>query len=120
MKLPVLFQRLEGIAITVGALYLYGYWEGNWLLFVPIWLAIDVSMAGYLAGPKIGAYVYNIGHTLVVPILLLAIGTICDNAALGLLSMIWFTHIGIDRALGYGLKETSDFKHTHLGTIGKP
>ena len=27
-------------------------------------------------------------------------------------------HIGIDRALGYGLKLPSGFKHTHLGVIG--
>jgi hypothetical protein len=27
-------------------------------------------------------------------------------------------HIGLDRALGYGLKLPDDFRHTHLGTIG--
>jgi hypothetical protein len=28
-------------------------------------------------------------------------------------------HIGIDRALGYGLKYHADFAFTHLGKIGK-
>ncbi|MDQ1710546.1 MAG: hypothetical protein QOG49_1931, partial [Frankiaceae bacterium] len=27
-------------------------------------------------------------------------------------------HIGMDRALGYGLKYETDFKDTHLGHIG--
>jgi hypothetical protein len=32
--------------------------------------------------------------------------------------MIWLAHIGIDRALGYGLKYSSGFPFTHLGRIG--
>jgi hypothetical protein len=32
---------------------------------------------------------------------------------------IWFAHIGMDRLLGYGLKEDTGFRHTHLGLIGK-
>jgi Domain of unknown function (DUF4260) len=32
--------------------------------------------------------------------------------------MIWLAHIGIDRALGYGLKYTAGFTFTHLGRIG--
>ena len=33
--------------------------------------------------------------------------------------MIWLAHIGIDRALGYGLKYGAGFTFTHLGRIGK-
>jgi hypothetical protein len=119
MRLPILFQRLEGAAITVASLYAYQHWGGNWLLFIPLWLAVDLSMVGYLAGPKLGAYTYNVGHTLVAPLVLLSLGALMDNSTLELLSAVWFSHIGIDRALGYGLKDTSGFNHTHLGTIGK-
>jgi hypothetical protein len=35
------------------------------------------------------------------------------------LAMIWLAHIGIDRALGYGLKYQAGFAFTHLGRIGK-
>jgi len=119
MKVAIVFQRLEGIAIALGTMYLYHRWGGNWLVFLPVWLAVDLSMIGYLAGPRVGAYVYNIGHTLVVPIALLAVGAAAGNTLLQLLSMIWFTHIGIDRALGYGLKYPDNFQHTHLGIIGK-
>lgn len=76
-------------------------------------------MAGYLVDKKIGAYVYNFGHSLIAPCTLLIIGSVLkNNAAIGF-SLIWFGHIGFDRMMGYGLKHTSGFKHTHLGDIGK-
>ncbi len=31
------------------------------------------------------------------------------------IAMIWLAHIGIDRALGYGLKYNAGFHCTHLG-----
>ncbi|WP_281964856.1 DUF4260 family protein [Serinicoccus marinus] len=31
----------------------------------------------------------------------------------------WAFHIAVDRLLGYGLKFTDSFAHTHLGEIGK-
>jgi len=34
-------------------------------------------------------------------------------------TLIWFAHIGFDRALGYGLKYASAFSDTHLGRIGR-
>jgi hypothetical protein len=34
-------------------------------------------------------------------------------------AIVWFAHIGLDRALGYGLKYADGFQHTHLGTIGR-
>jgi hypothetical protein len=38
---------------------------------------------------------------------------------LGLIALSWAFHIGVDRALGYGLKLSDAFTHTHLGWIGK-
>jgi hypothetical protein len=35
------------------------------------------------------------------------------------IALIWFAHIGFDRALGYGLKYPSAFQNTHMGRIGK-
>ena len=35
------------------------------------------------------------------------------------IAMIWLAHIGIDRALGYGLKYSAGFTFTHLGRIGQ-
>ena len=35
------------------------------------------------------------------------------------IAMIWLAHIGIDRALGFGLKYEAGFAFTHLGRIGR-
>jgi hypothetical protein len=35
------------------------------------------------------------------------------------IALIWLAHIGLDRALGYGLKLTTAFGETHLGRIGR-
>ena len=29
-------------------------------------------------------------------------------------ALVWAAHIGVDRAVGYGLKYPTGFKHTHL------
>ena len=35
------------------------------------------------------------------------------------IALIWAVHIGVDRALGYGLKQGNAFEITHLGPIGR-
>jgi len=67
-------------------------------------LAPDLSFAGYAAGPRIGAIIYNGAHTTIGP---LAVGAVCLITGGGVpveLALIWFAHIGADRLLGYGLK----------------
>ena len=76
-------------------------------------------MIGYLKNSKLGATIYNIGHTYVAPFLLLIIFWIFQTRILLLISIIWIAHISMDRFLGYGLKLDTDFKDTHLGHIGK-
>jgi hypothetical protein len=38
---------------------------------------------------------------------------------LALFGAVLAAHVGMDRALGYGLKLPTDFKDTHLGRIGR-
>jgi len=38
-----------------------------------------------------------------------------DNPAFLGLAAVWAAHIGFDRMLGYGLKDTTVFGDTHLG-----
>jgi hypothetical protein len=40
-------------------------------------------------------------------------------APLQLAASILIAHVGMDRALGYGLKLPSAFQDTHLGRIGR-
>src|SRR5690606_29348552 len=79
----------------------------------------DISFAGYLAGPKVGAIAYNALHTAIGPIALALAGFALAAPLTLSIALIWLAHIGIDRALGYGLKYPAGFGFTHLGRIGR-
>ena len=101
------------------AVFLYVRGEGGWLLFALLLLAPDVGMLGYAAGPRVGAFTYNAVHATVGPAALAVVGILADSSVALSVALVWFAHIGMDRALGYGLKHTSDFRDTHLGRIGR-
>jgi hypothetical protein len=111
--------RAEQVAIGAAGIVLYLALGGSWLLLVPLLLAFDLSMAGYLAGPRIGAFTYNAAHNFVIALLALAAGWWAGVGWLLLLAALWIAHVGMDRALGYGLKLPTDFRDTHLGRIGR-
>ncbi|MER9298318.1 DUF4260 domain-containing protein [Mesorhizobium sp. M0621] len=111
--------RLEWAIVTVGAVVFYASIGVSWWLFGLLILAPDLSMFGYLAGPRVGALAYNALHILIVPVLLLLAGHMGGNAAAMAVALIWIAHIAIDRALGYGLKLPTGFQDTHLGRIGR-
>jgi hypothetical protein len=111
--------RAEWLVIFLVGIYQYLAMHGNPYWLLPLLLAPDLSMIGYLAGPRIGAVTYNAVHNLVVAAALLVIGLFTSWAPLGLLGAVLFAHVGMDRALGYGLKLPSDFRDTHLGRIGR-
>jgi Domain of unknown function (DUF4260) len=111
--------RLEGLALFAGTTLLYFLWGGPWWLYLVLFLAPDLSFAGYLAGPKIGAWAYNLMHSSVIPLAMLTVGFGFAPPLVLSLALIWLAHIGFDRALGYGLKYGRGFGFTHLGRIGK-
>lgn len=111
--------RLEGLALFAGMTLLYGLWGGPWWLYAVLFLAPDLAFLAYLAGPKIGAWVYNAVHSTILPMAMLTIGFGFAPPLVLSLALIWLSHIGIDRALGYGLKYDAGFGFTHLGRIGK-
>lgn len=99
--------RLEGLALMLAALALFAKIHGDWLLFAKLFLAPDLSFVAYLFGPRVGAAAYNATHSTLGP---LALGA-CGQFGL---AAIWLAHIGVDRALGFGLKYSAAFRHTHL------
>jgi uncharacterized protein DUF4260 len=111
--------RLEGVVLFAGMTLLYALWDGSWWVYAILFLAPDVSFAAYLAGPKVGAIVYNAAHSYLAPMALMTTGLAIASPLVLSLAMIWLAHIGIDRALGYGLKYQAGFAYTHLGKIGK-
>jgi hypothetical protein len=117
--IPRLLVRAEGAALLGIAALLYARTGQSWWLFAVLFLAPDLSFAGYLGGPKIGALVYNCAHTLIGPAALGLAGLPLPNALFIALALIWTAHIGFDRMLGYGLKYAAGFGFTHLGRIGR-
>jgi len=88
------------------------------LLLVALLLP-DLSMLGYLRGPHAGAILYNIVHNWATAGLVLLIALVAQSGPLILVGAVLLGHVGIDRALGYGLKYPTAFQDTHLGRIGR-
>lgn len=111
---PRWILHLEGAVIFVVALYFYYFGHYRWWVFAVFFLAPDLFMLGYVVNVKWGAMVYNLVHTLTVPLALVGVSFIFDEPQWMPYALIWLAHIGIDRALGYGLKYPTLFKDTHL------
>lgn len=114
-----LVLRFEGLCVLIAALVAYSKFGIGWGTFALFFLAPDLSLIGYLAGPKIGAISYNLAHSYVGALAGLVAGLVLPNPMLLCAGIIWFAHIGFDRALGYGLKYAEGFGLTHLGRIGR-
>jgi hypothetical protein len=118
--LPLRILRSEGLVLVAAALAGYvaaldePWWLVPLLLFVP-----DVFMVGYARSHRLGARLYNAAHSYPLPALLGAAATVGAQPLWQGVALIWFAHIGMDRALGYGLKYETDFRDTHLGRIGR-
>lgn len=114
-----LLLRLEGLAAFAVSLALYAHAGFSWLIFALFLLAPDLSMLGYLAGPRVGARLYNLVHSYVLALLFTLVGFLAAQPALTAAGLILIAHIGLDRALGYGLKYSTAFGDTHLGRTGR-
>jgi hypothetical protein len=111
--------RIEGLAILALAVASFHLVGGNWWLFAALILAPDLAMFGLLSGYRTGARVYNLAHTYTLPVALGAVAWLIGSAWLVPIAIIWVAHIGLDRAVGYGLKYPGTEHATHLGWIGK-
>lgn len=116
-RLPAVLLRLEGLAVLGASIALYV--DGGWslLAYVLLILAPDLAMLGYVAGPRTGALVYDLAHFAGLPMALGAAGVLADSGLPVQLALIWLGHIGMDHALGYGLKYPTGFRDTHLQRV---
>lgn len=115
----IAFQKVESTLVFGASLVVYNELSASWLLFFGLLLIPDIFMIGYFKSKHIGAKVYNVGHSYSMPAILVATGLALDHALWLQIATIWVAHISMDRALGYGLKHSKGFHHTHLGVIGK-
>lgn len=112
--------KLEEVAMFMLALLLYEQqYPLSWWWFWGCLLLPDISMLGYLANARTGAYMYNFFHHRGVAIIVYIIGTYFLIEPLVFVGLVLFAHSSMDRVFGYGLKFVTGFQDTHLGRIGK-
>jgi hypothetical protein len=115
---PRLILRIEGLAVFALATLAYFVLGFSTVGYFVYFLVPDISFLAYLAGPSIGALVYNAFHSTACAALVGACAWYTGMEPFIGLSLIWAAHIGMDRMLGYGLKYGSSFQATHLGALG--
>jgi hypothetical protein len=111
--------KLEEVAMLVLGCVAYSSLGLQWWIFFALFLSPDLGMAGYLANHKTGAFTYNLFHHKGIAAALWIVGLLTATIPLQVAGIIVFAHASFDRVLGYGLKHSDSFHHTHLGTIGK-
>ncbi len=111
--------RLEALCVLIATLVAYSKIGSGWGTFALFFFAPDISFLGYLGGKKLGAICYNLAHSYLGGIVCLIAGTVLPAPILVCAGIIWCSHVGFDRALGYGLKYAEGFGFTHLGRIGR-
>lgn len=113
-----LLLRAEGFAVLAASVAAYGQFGAGWGWFAALFLLPDLAFFAYLAGPRWGALAYNATHSYLGAVGLLAVGVLGASPLLLAAALVWCAHIGFDRLLGYGLKYSAGFGHTHLGRLG--
>lgn len=124
MKTLLKLEEAAQFAACVVALALIGV---PWWAYLLLLLGPDISMLGYLVGPRTGAFFYNLLHHKGLAMLVFAVGLGIElgnmltnvQSVVVPTAIILYGHASMDRIFGYGLKFGDNFHHTHLGWIGK-
>jgi hypothetical protein len=111
--------KLEELFLFGLALFLFSRLEYSWGWYALLFLTPDLSILGYLANPKIGAWTYNLIHHKGVAVALYVLGYLLSVSWLMFVGTILLGHSSLDRVFGYGLKFPDAFQNTHLGVIGR-
>ena len=99
-----ILPRLEGFTLLLGKILLCQVWGGSWWVLTILFLAPHLSFLACLTDARTSAIVHNIAHNYMVPVALLPLGFATAEPLTLWIAIIWLGPIGIDRALGYGLK----------------
>jgi len=114
LKLEQAAQLLFCIAVLWWLPETFSWWICLLLFFAP-----DLGMIGYLAGNRMGAWLYNFTHHKMVCLTVIALGYLLSANWLLVTGILFYAHACFDRLAGYGLKYEQGFAYTHLGVIGK-
>lgn len=116
-SLPRVLLQAEGLALFGAAIALYLHLDFSVLALVLLFLAPDLCFVAFLFGEKTGARAYDAVHTAIWPLALGALGAVADESTLVQIALIWLGHIGLDRAIGYGLRYPDSARETHLDRV---
>jgi len=121
--------KLEELFLFGLALFLFWGLDYGWGWYALLFFAPDLSMLGYLANPRLGAWTlrlrstqggaYNLIHHKEPSIALYVLSYLLATPWLMFTGTILLGHSSLDRVLGYGLKHEDAFQNTHLGRIGR-
>ena len=111
--------KLEELGLFLFSIYLFSLLDFPWWFYPLFLFAPDLSMIGYLFGPRVGAITYNLIHHKAIALGLFVAGALLHSPVVALIGVLLLGHSSLDRVLGYGLKYGDAFSHTHLGAIGK-
>ena len=111
--------KLEEFLLFCLSLFLFSQLDYSWGWYALLFFTPDLSMIGYLANPRSGAWTYNLIHHKGVGITLYVLGALLTIPLLMFAGTILLGHSSFDRVFGYGLKHEDAFQNTHLGKIGR-
>jgi hypothetical protein len=111
--------KTEELAEMLLAVVVFTQLPYAWWVLPATFLLPDLSILGYLAGPRVGAFSYNLLHHKALAVALGLTGWMLGLPLLMLAGTVLFFHNAFDRSLGYGLKYASGFRETHLGQVGR-
>ncbi|GEL15948.1 DUF4260 family protein [Pediococcus cellicola] len=105
MKMKAWFLKLEAGVLLIAVIFAYfNHYEYSWGWFLIGILIPDISAVGFLVNERVGNFVYDLGHTLLLAGPLLALAVMQNSVILGMISLIWLSHIFMDRLFGYDLR----------------
>lgn len=111
---------LEEAAQAAIALLIFAHLPVAWWWLPALFLVPDLSMLGYLAGPRAGAFSYNLAHHKALALAVGAAGWWLASVPLAVAGAVLLFHSAFDRVMGYGLKYATGFRDTHLGHLPAP
>lgn len=112
-----LLLKLEELAEMLLALFVFAHLPYAWWVLPTTFLFPDLSMVGYLAGPRVGAVCYNLAHHKALAVAVGISGWVLGQPLMLLAGTVLLFHSAFDRLLGYGLKYSTGFKNTHLASV---
>lgn len=104
MKILVKLEELAQVSLSI---YLFSLLPYTWWVYPLFFLAPDLSMIGLLLNKHLGALIYNFIHHKALALAIYILGGLVGIPLLSLIGVLLFGHSSLDRALGFGLLDTS-------------